>query len=223
MELTPLTHQLDIGYKDSKNNVHRQVTFGARVNGEKLFAIDEDPQANSKTQYQLLLLRASITEFGTLTMPVTLAVLLALDSIDIDDLNEAFITFSNNHIGARKVEFLPENKVKLPLGYERNGLTYDVVEFGTRLTGMDDVEADHLNLTGARRLCFLAGKQVVRLSQSDGASILEGPLPLQICERLDVVDIYAIKAGSEFFRQSLRIKGRENGAVGTDSNSASVS
>lgn len=213
-EILPVTIDLPIGYSDSKKVTHTRVTFGKRINGKLLFAIDDDPQSEIATQYQDLLLRVAITEFGALKMPVPLSVLLNLDSIDREDLNEAFNKFSNESLGERRVEYLADNKIRLAIGYERNGLLYDIVTFGSRLTGMSDVAADRLKLTGIRRVCYLAGLQVVSFSQSQGESALEGPIPLEIFEQLDVIDIQAIRSGSELYRQSFRRPGSRAVEVG---------
>src|SRR6201999_3753418 len=98
---------------DQQQVKHNRVTFGKRVNGKTFFAIDDDPQSSIPTQYNYLLLRAAITEFGALKMPVPLSVLLNLDSIDRDDLNEAFNRFSVESLGENQAEYLAENKVKL--------------------------------------------------------------------------------------------------------------
>jgi hypothetical protein len=213
-EITPVTIDLPIGHTDLKKVMHTRVTFGQRISGKKLFAIDDDPQSEISTQYQDLLLRAAITEFGTLKMPVTLKVLLDLDSIDREDLNEAFNRFSVESLGERKVEHLADDKVRLAIGYESNGLVYDIVTFGRRLTGMDEVEADRFKLTGIRRICFLAGKQVVKLSQSEGASELDGPMPLEYFEKLDTLDIGAIRVASEVWRNSFRRPGARIPQIG---------
>jgi hypothetical protein len=214
-EINPYTIELPMGHTDLKKARHTRVTFGQRINGKRLFAIDDDPQSSINTQYQDLLLRAAITEFGTLKMPVSLNVLLNLDSIDREDLNEAFNKFSSEALGERQVEYLADNKVKMAIGYESNGLIYDLVEFGTRLTGMDDVEADKLKLDGIRRVCFLAGKQVVRLFQSEGSSVLDGPITLEYFEKLDVIDIQAIRLASEVWRNSFRRSGARTIEVGS--------
>lgn len=219
-EIKPLPLELTIGHTDLKKVTHTRVTFGQRINGKRLFAIDEDPQSSITTQYQDLLLRAAITEFGSLKMPVALSVLLSLDSIDRDDLNNAFNRFSTENLGERQVDYLADNLLRLAFGYEANGLIYDLVEFGSRLTGMDEVEADRKKLTGIRRVCFLAGKQVIRLSQSDGQSALEGPIPLDYFERLDAVDIQAIRVASEVWRNSFRRPRKPIPEVGRGSNRA---
>ena len=199
-----VTIELVDGYVDKKNARHSTVVFGQRLHGKVFFTIDEDPQSDLPTQYNDLLLRAAITHFGALSMPVPLSVLLSLSDLDREDLSDAYNRFSIESLDGRRADFLSDNKVKLPFGYERNGLVYDIVEFGTRLTGMDSVEADRLKLGDLRRGCFLAGKQVVRLAQSEGASALEGPMLLEMFETLDVADLNAIRQGAELWRQSFR-------------------
>jgi hypothetical protein len=214
-ETKRVTIDLILGYTDLKRVKHTRVTLASRIIGEKLFEIDGDPQSSVPTQYQDLLLRATITEFGSLKMPVALSVLLGLDSIDREDLHDAFARFFSDSLGENKVEYLADNQVKLAIGYERNGLVYDLVAFGARLTGMDEVAADKLKLEGLRRHCYLAGKQVVSLSQSTGASVLEGPMPLEYFEKLDAIDIGAIRAASEVWRYSFRRPGASLQAVGS--------
>jgi hypothetical protein len=220
MEIEPLTIELLGGYTDNtgKGVTHKKVTFSKRLTGADYFRIDDDPQSNIPTQYEALILRQAITEFGTLTMPVPLTVLLQLDSIDRDDLNEAYNKFSRESMRALAVgspepaasvdRLIDGRSLKLLVGYERNGLVYDLVEFGKRLTGMDEVAADTFSLSGIRRVCFMAGQQVVKLYQSNGASVLEGPMGLEMFERLDAVDIALMKAGAEVWRQSFRLPGR---------------
>lgn len=216
IEVKPHTIQLIVGYTDNTKGrkTHKSVTFGKLLTGRMLFAIDEDPQSNLPTQYEAMLIRACITEFGTLRMPTPLTALLALDSIERDDLTEAFNQFSEMNRGGKEPEQIDGTTLRLAVGYERNGLTYDVVTFGKRITGMDDVEADRLDLKGIRRICFLAGKQVVSLSQSDGKSTLEGQLGLEIFEELLASDIQAIRVASEVYRQSFRLSGAGVSPIG---------
>lgn len=230
-EITPHTITLISGYtgtdRKSKEPVnHKEVTFGKRINGRTLFAIDSDPQSNFPTQYGDLLLRASITKFGTLKMPVALAVLLSLDSIDREDLQAAFAVFSANSLKEVSDEYseteeidaelddesmsgmISENQVKLAIGLDKNGLVYDLCTFSRVLTGRDEVEADRQSLTGIKRICFLAGKQITQLSESNGTSILEFPngLDVSVFDELDMVDIYRIRTASEVWRNSFRTK-----------------
>lgn len=204
IEARPHTIELPIGYTDSKEVTHKSVTFGHLITGKELFEIESDPQSALRSQYDDLILRQSITEFGSLKRPVPLSVFLALDSIDHDDLNEGLDIFSKKNREGREYEILASDKVKLVYGFEHNGLVYDVVEFGPRIIRMDDVEADKLGYEGARRHCFLAGKQIARFSQSDGASEWLGPVGLDIFEQLLVADIQAIRVAGEVHRQSFR-------------------
>lgn len=203
-EITPHTIELLIGYTDKQKVTHRRVTFGCLLTGKQLFFIDDDPLSNIPTQAEDLILRAAIVEFGSLRMPVILPALLNLDSLDRDDLNEGYAEFTRINQDDAKPEFLSNNLMRLAIGYESNGLVYDMVEFGNRITGMDEVEADRLKLKGVRRACFLAGKQVTKLTQSDGQSELPGPIGLNIFESLYAVDLQALQVGGEIFRQSFR-------------------
>jgi hypothetical protein len=195
------------GYVDEKGNAHKSVTFGKRLTGKELFAIDEDPMGQLQTQYSDLLIRASITRFGLLSMPVPLSVLLALDFIDREDLSDGYNKFMAAGLEGRVAEFRADDEVRLSFGYESSGLVFDVVKFGTRLTGMDSVEADRRKLIGVRRECFMVGKQIVKLSQSDGTSVLDGALELQQFDRLDAHDIATLRTASELWRQSFRRNG----------------
>jgi len=201
-----VTVDLMVGYTDARGLRHTRVVFGKRLTGKDLFRIDSDPQSEITTQYQDLIMRASIVEFGTMTMPVPLRALLSLDSIDRDDLAAAHHRFSMTSIDGRQPEIESDTRVLMIVGYELNGLTYDVVEFGRRLTGMDEVEADKrgYKLGSIKRVCFLAGQQVSRLLQSNGASELKGPIGLEVFEKLDALDLQALRLGSEVYRNSFR-------------------
>lgn len=194
------------GYKDTKGVLHQRVVFGRRPTGRELFAIDSDPQAGLSTQYNDLIMRVSITAFGGLTMPVVLKALLTLDACDRDELNEAYEKFISESLGDRKVDFPSDEMVKLAFGYESNGLVYDLVTFGRMTNGYDLLEADRLGLDRTQRACFVIGKQITKLSQSEGSSVLDGPVALNIFEKLDAIDIHALQVGAakwkEFFRRS---------------------
>ena len=154
-------------------------------------------------------------------MPVPQLWLLHLDAIDRDDLSEAYNLFSVGGLGERVAESLSDDTVRLAVGYEINGVVYDVATFGTRLIGLHELEADKLELEGVKRLCYLAGQQVVRLSQSEGGGRIEGALSLEVFEQLDMVDIFALEAAARRWRESFR-KGRkkiqkDDGLRGSDS------
>lgn len=205
-EQTTKTINLDVGFTDKKKVEHTRVTFGKRLKGSDLINIDSDPQSNIATQHQLLILRAAITEFGSLPMPVTLQQLLSLDAIDIADLIAAYGDFLRATAGERKAEVISPSEVHLAIGYEANGLTYTHATFGNRLTGMDMVEADKANLEGLKRECFFIGCQIAKLSTEDGAYYLDGPIAIEVFEKLDGNDISALRMGALAWQQSFRAR-----------------
>jgi hypothetical protein len=98
--------------------------------------------------------------------------------------------------------------VRLADGVEIEGVRYDQIEFGKRIRGYDYAEADKLQLDGARKAFFLVGRQVLRLSQSDGEVVLDGPLDLALLEQFYARDLYAMRSASELWRQSFRRPGK---------------
>lgn len=201
------TVTLVIGYDDGKT-IHRDVELSRRLLGADLFAIDENPQSNLTTNHELMILAKSITKFGALRMPVPLTVLLSLDSIDRDDLLEAYNELEAEGAEGRGSEIVSDSKVRLADGIEIGGVRYDVVEFGLRIRGYDYAEADKQQLGGARKAFFLVGRQVSRLSQSDGEVAIDGPLGLELLEQFFARDLYAMRSASELWRQSFRRSGK---------------
>jgi len=221
----PFSIDLIGGYREPKSGVvHKHVTFGKILTGKELFIIDDDPQSNLPSQYQDLLLSRAITKFGTLVTPVSLIVFQRLDSIDRDDLSDAYETFSRQWLAGRKAEYPSDRVVKLSVGYQVNGMTYDLVEFGNRLVGMDEVRADKLGHRAGtiRRVCYLIGRQVSKLSCSEGVGEIDGPLPMGIFEQLDGVDIQALRVGAELWRQSFRRPGAGVSGLGPRENNAAA-
>jgi hypothetical protein len=205
IEVQPKTIELPIGHKDKEGTLHNKVTFGKRITGRDLFLLESSPMASIPTQYQDLIMRVAITAFGTLRMPVVQTILLDLDTLDREDLAEAYQSFIVEGLGGREPVSLAVNKVKLALGFEHNEVVYDVVEFGTRLTGRDEVAADRLDLEGLKRACYMIGKQITKLSQSDGGLELSGPIDTEWFEKLDGVDILSLRVSAERWRQSFRL------------------
>src|ERR1044072_2484332 len=83
------TVTLAVGYNDGKET-HTNVEVSRRLLGADLFAIDDNPQSAIATNHEFMILARAITKFGTLRVPVPLTVLLSLDSIDRDDLLQAY-------------------------------------------------------------------------------------------------------------------------------------
>lgn len=192
------------GYTDTEQVTHRKVTFGKRLDGATLFAIDDSPESAIPTQFKLLAVRATITAFGTLTMPVALQTLLKLDAEDIKALIAAHNKFMAEGLGGRKPEFISDSEVKLAFGYEANGITYNRVEFGKRLNGYDLVEADMTGFSQLRREYFLIGRQIVRLLTDDKKHTLDGSAEIQTFEKLDAEDFVTLRVAAEKWRQSFR-------------------
>jgi hypothetical protein len=200
-----------------------RVVFGHRATAKEVFDLDAKPEGQIPTQYQDLMLRAAITEFGALPMPVPLSVLLKLDSIDRDDLNEAHNEFQRRSLGDRTAEILPDHKARMAFGFKIGDSIYDVAQFGGRLTGMDDVLADKKDLTaGVKRLCFLVGRQISKLSQSDGPLELDGPTDLELFESLDAADIWTLRGAAELWRQSFRLGRKAVSENGDGADSAAI-
>jgi hypothetical protein len=191
------------GYADGKTT-HKDVELGKRLLGADLFAIDENPLSNLPSNHEFLILSRAITKFGGLRLPVPLTVLLSLDSIDRDDLLEAYNQLEAEGAEGREAEILSDSKVRLADGVEIEEVRYDVVQFGNRIRGYDYAEADKQQLVGARKAFFLVGRQVSRLSQSDGEAALDGPLDLATLEKFYARDLYAMRSASELWRQSFR-------------------
>lgn len=186
------------------------VTFGRRILASDLFKLDSDPQAANPTQYNDLIVRSHITEFGSLKMPVSVGTLLDLDTVDREDLLEGCNAYQALSARDRSGEFLADHKVKLGWGFIVNDVPYTLVHFGKRVTGRDEVEADRLALkAGIKRACFLIGRQISSIATEDGTAVIEGPISLECFESLDGADVATLRGGAEMWRQSFRIGGAQ--------------
>lgn len=201
------TIELVCGYTDKKGVTHKRVTFGKRITANDLFRLDNDPQAQDATQYSDLIMSAAITEFGTMKFPILLPVFLSLDSIDREDLVEAHDKFLNDSLEGRKAEFLLDNRVKLAFGFKVGDVVYDIVQFGKRITGYDEVEANKLGFQGVKRECFRIAKQITQLSSSSVEATID-TLEIKDFEQLDGYDLMQLRIGGELWRHSFRMAGK---------------
>lgn len=213
--------ELSEGYTDKDGKRHTSVTFGRRLTTKDLIDLDNDPQAQNPTQYNDLIRRKMMTKFGDLKLPVALNVLLALDSLDREDLAVAANTFLQTSRGERTSEIRENNEVKLFFGFEIDGTVYDVVEFGRLNTGRDAVEADALG-SGIARECFLVGRQIVKISTADGLATIEGAVDLEKFYALDSEDFNVLRMGAKMFEVAFRlnreaISRQRNGGGGNSS------
>lgn len=203
-EIGLVSFSLSRGYTDPDKVVHRDVTFGRRVTALDLFNLDGNPLAQGDTRYNTLIVRSAITKFGNLPMPVPVEVLLSLTRTDREDLINRYNRFARESAGERKGEFISPNKVQLAFGFNINGLVYDTVEYGSEVTGFDEVAADDLGLTGLSHECYLIGREIKRLSQSKSVATLDGPIDLQFFHTLDAADLLNLRLGSVAWRNSFR-------------------
>lgn len=193
--------ELKFGFTDKKNNKHLEVEFGKRPKVSDLLALDVNPQAQNPTLYVQFLRRLMITKFGTLTMPVPQTALLALDTYDDDLLEKAANEFLQDSRGEKEPKILPNNEAQLMFGIEIEGVNYNIVKFGNRLTVADNVEASSQGLgTGVARTCFQIGKQICEIRNSETGLKIEGQLALENFSDLDSEDFNAMRLAAEFFR-----------------------
>ena len=206
-----LTHKIELlgGYNDKDNVIHRDVTFGKRLTVEDLINLDASPAARIKTQRDLLLIAASITNFGTLKFkPVPIPFLLELDTIDLEDLQAGHDEFLQMTRGKAKGEVLSDTETKLGIGIEQDGRNYNLVRFGRRITGKDLAEADRRGLTGVARILFEAAAQIEKLTCEETGEELIAPIDENIFDKVDLEDFDVLFGGAECHRQSFR-KNRE--------------
>lgn len=202
--------ELKFGYKDKEGNLHKEVVFGKRLTGEDLFAIDNDPQARSRTQHIDLIRRKAITKFGTLSMPVPTNILLKLNRVDRGIIAEGYEDFVRESRADKTGEFRPNNVVQLAFGFEIAGTTYTIAELNRLTDGYDEITADTLGLEGLGRICFLAARSISRLMTADEPPfVLEGPIEFEHFKKLDGDDISLIRQGVALAEVFFRIAGKE--------------
>jgi hypothetical protein len=198
-----------------------KVVFGKRITASDLIRIDENPMTQNATQYQDLVVAEAIAAFGALKMPVPLSALLDLDSIDREDITEGHNEFQRKSLGDRGAEILSDTKARLAFGFTVSEVDYPMVEFGRRLTGRDEVEADKRGLKpGIARLCFMIGRQISKISTADGANSIDGPIELEMFKSLDGADVWTLRGAAELWRQSFRVRkgsAGKPGAISSDS------
>jgi hypothetical protein len=206
---------LIFGYNDG-NQTHTEVVFSHRLTGADLLRISDDEMSEKTTQFNLMMQQAAITKFGSLSMPVPMTVLLSLKSPDRQELNKAHNKFLKKTSQGHRSEVISDAKVRLGYGFQIDGATYDVVEFGNLLSGYDELEADEMERW--RRACFLQGKQISKLSQSNGQAVRLGPVELEHFDKLDGGDIFVLEAAATRFQDSFR---RTRGKVSSDNSGGS--
>jgi hypothetical protein len=212
MSENKITHEINLIGGYTVNGVtHRRVVFGKRLTAKKLLDLRLDAMSDVATQFQDLQVRDSIVEFGTLKMPVELTQLLALNTVDRDDLREGLDEFNKKYLAGRKAQIGADGKTAtLISGVKIGDARYTTIEFGKDLTGYDEVAADKAGMTDMlARKTFLACRMVTKISNAEG-SVIEGPLDYSVVNSDDVDedDLFAFVGASELWRQSFRRRGR---------------
>lgn len=206
-----ITHEIELpfGYTDKKGVRHTKVVFGKRPSVGDLLLLDSNPTAQNIVQREQLVRRQMITRFGDLMMPVPLDVLAKLDTIDDDLLRRSANDFLIKSRDGRKAEY-EADAVKLMFGIEIDGVTYDTVEFGNRLTVGDNIEAGNRGLgDGVALVCFQIGQQISQLRSSETKFTLDGQLDSEKFSDMDSEDLNALLMGAELFRHKPREKGSD--------------
>jgi hypothetical protein len=213
--------RLHFGYERGTETL-RDVVISRRVTGSDLFRIADEGDGQSQTQFQLMVLQSAITKFGDLKMPVPMNVLLSLKRPDrkrIADAYDALVAETTDR--ASKSEKLGEGRYKLARGFDVEGTVYDVVEFGNHLTGYDELEADEMG--GYRKVCFLIGKELTRISQSSGPAVLSGPFAVEMFEPLLAEEVFALQRFETDWYNSFRDDGDDGAGEVADAGGGGVS
>jgi len=193
--------ELTYGYTDKDGVTHKDVTFSKRLTAGDIILLDNNPMANSQTQREQLIRRMMITKFGTLRLPVSLTVLASLDTMDDDAMRIGADRFLQLSRDERQAEYRDGDEVKLIFGIEIDGVNYDVVKFGRRLTVADNIEADRQGFTqGIARLCYQICRQIVELRNEETGIKLDAPISSETLSTIDSEDLNVLLFASEFFR-----------------------
>ena len=183
--------QLPIGLTDERGTTHKDVTIGKLPLGSDVFAAMHDPLSAYSTVVDAYLLRASITQFGTLKLPVPLNSLLTLDSVDRDTLNDAFNEFLFSFTEGKAVELIGEDTARLIVGVKISGVPYTHVHFkpfGSNVADPSSIRNASV-LTQAELTCVLLGSRIDRLSSADATHSIDGPIALDVFAALPVFDL----------------------------------
>ena len=211
--------KLTFGYEGKDGVTHDDVTFGRRLTTGDMILLDSDPRSQNATQNTDMIRAKSITKFGTLKMPVSLDVLLSLNSIDREDIAQGFDRFCQLSREDRPSEYRENNIVEIRFGFDIDGTAYTVVDLGRMITGRDEVDADTLGLSGIARECFLLGRRITNATTADGNAPIGGPFELDRFKDLDAEDLNLLRMGAHMADLFFRLKGKGAPEVGTGESS----
>ena len=197
---------LKFGYKDKEDSeiIHREVVISRRPTGKDLIQIAENDLDADETLSSLGLVAAMISRFGKLTMPVPITVLLQLNEIDTDKLRNEFSDFLSDSTEGKEAKVLDDGRAQLAFGINREGVNYDVVEFGNLLNGYDRININKEAKNPAQFKALKIAQEVAKLSTADGSKSISGALTLAEMESLDLSDIIVLMEAESQWLDSFR-------------------
>lgn len=129
MNIKPIKIELPIGYQDKHGRLCNHVTIGKLPTGADWLAIEQGRYADDDILLPYFELKASITEFGGLPLPISIDSFLSLASLDLDAIREAYLRFVQSNKGGKKSELINANMVRLAVGHQANNIRFTHLEF----------------------------------------------------------------------------------------------
>lgn len=199
---------LKFGYPDKENPeiIHREVVINRRPTGADFFRAVEDgtDDGAANTRINLSLIKAAITKFGDITMPVPVTVLFSLNEIDEGKLNDEYLLYLLATQPETEQMILEDQRAQLAFGIERDGVKYQIVEFGNLLTGYDrmKIQSETQNewIFQAKKMA----REVVKISTLDGVQFVAGELTFEEIEAMDATDLIVLRETEARFLNSFR-------------------
>lgn len=176
MRINKINLNLVEGFTDQKGKLHSEIEIGNLVKAEQLFTADALYGDENKKITSYHVMRFSISKFGSLDCPVALETILSLDTLDLDNLTDAVDTFTAQN-GGNFMSFVDNKTYKLAHPIKKNGINFNLIEFGRLENGYDIANAH--NCSGNFQFnAFTAGRRVKTLKQTNGKKVLDTQLDL---------------------------------------------
>lgn len=199
---------LKFGYRDKETPeiVHREVEISCRPTGADFFKAVEDgtDDGAANTRINLSLIKSAITKFGDITMPVPVTVLFSLNEIDEEKLNDEYLLFLVATQPETEQKILEDNRAQLSFGIERDGVKYQIVEFGNLLNGYDRMKIQSETQDEWVFQAKKMAREVVKISTLDGAHSVDDELTFEEVEAMDVTDLLVLRETEARWLNSFR-------------------
>lgn len=218
------THTISLLFGIAKKDKEpiRKIVFGHRPTAGDTISIEDDAQATLDIQKSLMYARIAIVEFGDKKGQPYLSDLLGLNRADRDALIEGYIDFLGQSKGSRAAEKVDTETAKLAFGLTEGEEVFDLVTLCNKadeLSGYEELELEKKASGDYELMCTMLGYSIARLSQSDGGSVIEGPIDVERIRQLDVVDLNFISSLVGERRRAFR---RSRAGVQTDNGGRSA-